>query len=164
MSEEHITGDLESRIRELLAGIVAGDDIEILKVSFGGGRRGRGLLRVLVDRRGGVTTGELERISRALSLQLDVEDLIPSAFVLEISSPGLEWPLQDEADFIRYANARLRVETLAGERFEGYNEGLRDGRVCIRNDAGALLSWPQADIRRVTRAIDWKKGRGGRSN
>ncbi len=146
---------VENRVRELLEPIVEESGIEILKVSLVGNGKGKKTLRVFLDRRGGIETNELEQVSRALSLQLDVEDLIQGTFNLEVSSPGLDWPLLNEADFTRYAGDWIRVEPYEGEAVEGRNLGLRGACVYLEDRQGREHSWPQSGLRRVIRAIDW---------
>jgi len=92
----------------------------------------RWLLRVTLDRLDGpVTIQDCENVSRQLSAQLDVEDLVPHAFDLEVSSPGVERPLRKPADYERFRGKEARLvlgpggpdagETLEGELagFEG---------------------------------------------
>ncbi len=75
------------------------------------------------------------RLSRAISAILDVEDPIPTAYFLEVSSPGVDRPLVQPEDFERYANSQARVEVdtpIDGRRrFVGRLLGLHDGYVNI---------------------------------
>ncbi|HKJ84078.1 MAG TPA: ribosome assembly cofactor RimP [Mariprofundaceae bacterium] len=151
---------MEERIRELLEPIAAELDVDVLKVSLGGGRRSQ-LLRVIVDRAGGVECGDLERISRALSLQLDAEDLIAGHYRLEISSPGLDWPLITPADFRRHAGERLRAQFVEDDALEGENLGPVDGGVRIADDTGKEHDVLMDDVTKVVRAVQWKKKRAG---
>ncbi len=158
--------EIETRIRALLAPIVEEMEAEVLRVSLGGGG-GSQLLRVLVDRRGGLGVDELERISRALSLQLDAEDPIAGSYRLEVSSPGLDWPLERLADFRRYAGALLRVELPDGRHAEGRLQQAREenGEVVFtimeEGGRGKARQGREREFRldetaRVTRAIDWR--------
>ncbi len=67
------------------------------------------VLRVFVDRRGGVTLGQCASISRKLGDFLDTEDLIPTRYTLEVSSPGLDRPLTTAADFKRKIGEKVRL-------------------------------------------------------
>jgi len=113
---------LESEIESLLLPITDELGLDILKVSLGGGGRSQ-LLKVVVDQAGGVGADALARVSRGLALQMDAEDLIKGAYHLEVTSPGLDWPLQTEADFKRYQGEWIKVSFLEGTSWEGRNLG-----------------------------------------
>jgi ribosome maturation factor RimP len=81
------------------------DDFEVGKM------RGKGLLRVFIDKKEGVTIDDCETVSREIAAVLDVEDPIPYSYVLEVSSPGLDRPLRKPADFKRYKGNTIRVIT-----------------------------------------------------
>jgi len=76
-------------------------------------------LRVYIDKRGGITIDDCERLSKEYSLVLDKEDIIDRAYMLEVSSPGLDRPLTTEADFRRYAGERLDIQMLPGKAKTG---------------------------------------------
>jgi ribosome maturation factor RimP len=89
---------------------------------------GRWVLRLLVDRPGGITLDECARLSRELSPHLDVADLLPFRYVLEVSSPGIRRPLKSPADFERFLGERIEVaalELVGGRKtFRGRNLGV----------------------------------------
>lgn len=112
---------------------------------------GRRTLRVSVDRPGGVIMNELARLSHALSALLDVEDPISGAYDLEVSSPGIERPLQRPADFARFSGyrARLRLDGTASRRqITGRLKGLDGDAVLIEAD-GQPHTIPLAQIVRA---------------
>lgn len=149
---------MEERIRELLAPIARELGVDVLKISLGGGHH-RQLLRVIVDRAGGVACEDLERISRALSLQLDAEDLIAGRYHMEVSSPGLDWPLTAPEDFQRHTGERLSVQFVEGASLEGENLGPIEGGVRILDDDGAEHEVLMDGVAKVVRAVQWKKKR-----
>lgn len=69
----------------------------------------RSLLRIYVDKPGGITIDECVNLSRKVSDFLDMEDLIPHRYNLEVSSPGLDRPLVKKEDFIRRVGEKVRV-------------------------------------------------------
>lgn len=159
---------LEERIAQLVRPVAAEVGVELLAVQLHGGRRS-GRVRIVVDRAGGVTTDELERISRALSLLLDVEDPFDGPYRLEVTSPGLDWPLTTPADFSRYAGAWLAVVTRDGRRIEGRNLGLREGALHLAVvEAGGRGADEREvvvaleDAVRVVRAVERRPRRGRR--
>src|SRR6185295_1220371 len=66
------------------------------------------ILRVFIDKPDGITHEDCERVSRELSAVLDVTDVIPHAYHLEVSSPGLDRPLRSLAHFRRYLGQKAR--------------------------------------------------------
>jgi ribosome maturation factor RimP len=73
--------------------------------------RGRSLLRVFIDKEGGVTIDDCEDVSREVSAILDVEDPIAGPYTLEVSSPGLDRPLKSPEDFKRFSGEIARIVT-----------------------------------------------------
>ncbi|MDP1759676.1 MAG: ribosome maturation factor RimP [Thermodesulfovibrionales bacterium] len=94
-----------------LARQVAEDQsIEVLEVTLSG--RGKGtLMRVTIDRSGGVTLDDCERFSRRLGLLLEAEDSLQGSYNLEVSSPGLDRPLTALKDFERNKGKLVRIIT-----------------------------------------------------
>ena len=92
---------MDSRLEKVtaLAEALAGSHgVRVLDVEITGGMR-KPLVRVFIDREGGVTLDECATFSRALSALFDVEDPIPSSYMLEVSSPGLDRPLKKVKHF-----------------------------------------------------------------
>ena len=75
-------------------------------------REGRGwVLRLFIDKTGGVTLDDCASVSRQFGDQLEVEDLIPFRYTLEVSSPGLDRPLKKDRDFLRHIGNQIQVIT-----------------------------------------------------
>ena len=85
---EKIYKEIELQLEELAAGLVASEGMELVDLEYRGGGR-RGVVRLFIDKEGGVTIDDCAHISRQLGDFLDVKDIIPQAYVLEVSSPGL---------------------------------------------------------------------------
>jgi len=153
---------VEERIGELLAPIIEELEVDLVKVSLGGGGHQK-LLRVVVDAAGGVPFDVLERISRALALQLDAEDMIDGRFRLEVTSPGLDWPLESEADLRRHQGERLKVSFTDGSTMIGENLGPCEGGVLLGMKRGAEKVIDLQDVARIVREVDWKRSGGGKS-
>jgi ribosome maturation factor RimP len=74
-------------------------------------REGHGwVLRFFIDKEGGVGIDDCAKVSREISAYLEVEDLVPNAYHLEVSSPGLERPIKKKEDFLRFADRRVRIK------------------------------------------------------
>ncbi len=101
--------DLIDSIRKLVAPIVSDEGMELvdLELKRGGGRW---LLRIFIDHPEGVSHEHCRHISRSVGTVLEVEDIIPNAYVLEVSSPGLDRPLKSLKDFDRFKERLIKVK------------------------------------------------------
>ena len=117
---------LDSRLQEIVEKVTAREGLELVHAELSGGRRPT--LKVLIDKPGGVTIDDCATVSEKLGMTLDVEDVIPSQYMLEVASPGLDRGLYREADYERFAGlpAHIRtIEPIAGQRnFHGRLVGL----------------------------------------
>ncbi|MBI5056769.1 MAG: ribosome maturation factor RimP [Nitrospirae bacterium] len=104
--------EIKKKIAETIEPVINSIGFELDDLEFN--RMGaRGLLRVFIDKDGGVTIDDCERASREIEAVLDVEDIIPFSYVLEVSSPGLDRPLRQPKDFKKYSGKKVRVTTSA---------------------------------------------------
>ena len=99
------------KVTDLIEPVIESLGIELDELEFKR-MKGKALLRVFIDRKGGVTIDDCERVSREIEAVLDVEDPIPYSYVLEVSSPGLDRPLRKPEDFRKYSGSRARVITI----------------------------------------------------
>lgn len=107
---------------------------EIVRISFGGGRRP--ILQIMAERPDGTMTVEdCTRLSREVSVVLDVENPVPGEYMLEVSSPGIDRPLTRLKDFERYVgfDAKLELyEPVNGQRrWRGVLAGVENDRVAL---------------------------------
>jgi ribosome maturation factor RimP len=127
--------DLEA----LVAPVVEAAGLELVDVTFRreGGRR---VLRVTVDREGGVSLDNIAETSERVSRRLDVMGFAPGAYALEVSSPGVERPLTRPRDFARRLGQKVRVRTsqpLEGDRIHvGTLVGAGEDAVTIDTETG----------------------------
>ena len=126
--------DIE-RVREIAAQVGASSGVEVVEVDMRGSGGGR-MLRVFIDKPGGVTHEDCANVSRELSTVLDVEDAVPGgSYVLEVSSPGLDRKLSRPADFERFTGSRIKLTTrtpVNGNRhFEGRLQSFHEGRMTL---------------------------------
>lgn len=117
---------LRERLIALIEPLLAQLGYELVELEHAPGR-GHGVVRVFIDKPEGVGLDDCERASREISALLDVEDPIPTAYSLEVSSPGLDRILRTRGHFDRFVGSRVFVELKAP----------RDGR---RRYTGTLLS------------------------
>ena len=110
---------LRKQLTALARRVAASMGMEVVLVELKGGA-GRSVVRIFIDQPGGISLDDCQRFSKRASVALDVEDLIPFSYVLEVSSPGLDRPLVQEEDYRRYAGrlAKIRLETEPGKELE----------------------------------------------
>ena len=153
------SADIVARVRELATEVAGTHGLQIFDVQFR--REGPGLvLRVRLDRPGpsataddSVSVDDCARVSRDLSAVLDVEDVVPDAYTLEVSSPGLDRPLRHAGDYDRFTGRRAKLvmrEVVDGQKFwKGILGGVDGGDVLIDGDDGRQHRVP---IEVITRA------------
>jgi ribosome maturation factor RimP len=111
------------------------------------------VLRIFIDKPGGVDHGDCGRVSNQVGTLLDVEDLIASRYTLEVSSPGVERGLYKPADYERFAGQRIRLrssEPIGGQRnFRGHLEGIENGIVRLDADGAGRIEIPYEKIARA---------------
>jgi ribosome maturation factor RimP len=129
------------RVRAIADRVAASSGLEILDVEFLGGGKAR-MLRVFLDKPAagndplaGVTHEDCANFSREFGTILDVEDVMPGSYTLEVSSPGLDRKLVKAADFRRFTGSRVRLMTRDpvnnNRHFEGRLERFEDGRLTL---------------------------------
>ena len=153
--------EVVTRLEELILPLLESQGAELVELQYARPRRGRAILRLFVDRPGGgITLEEITRISRIVSGLLDVHDVIPSSFTLEVSSPGLTRALKKPEDYQRYAGRLVRVTTRAPwegrQVHSGILQGLEDGQVSLK-EGESVVSIPLSEIARARLDIDLKK-------
>lgn len=142
--------ELQTRLEQLIEPMVMDMGYDLVRVRLTGAQRQT--LQLMAERKDGQAMGveDCAEISRATSALLDVDDPIPGAYTLEVSSPGLDRPLVREADFIRFAGYEAKVEMAQAvdgqKRFRGRIKADGDGTVKLEGDDG-VFTIPFAGIR-----------------
>jgi ribosome maturation factor RimP len=131
------TADIVQKLEELCEPATFALGLELVQLQYR--REAEGwVVRLLVDRPGGVTVEECGELSRQVSSVLDVEDLIPYRYRLEVSSPGLDRPLCKREHFRRFIGASINLHTrepFDGRRnFRGILRGFHDDWVLLEVD------------------------------
>ena len=119
----------------LMVPVVQDSGLELLRIRITG-QDGEQVLQIMADRdEGMITVEDCERISRAISAVLDVEDPLKGQYILEVSSPGMARPLCRPKDFIRWAGFEAKLELSRAfdgrKRFRGVLSGYEDGEVLM---------------------------------
>jgi len=144
---------LEAKIAHTITPTLADMGYELVRVAVLG--RERPTVQIMADRADGalITVEDCETITHALGAVLDVEDPIPGAWTLEVSSAGIDRPLTRIKDWNRFVGHQARAETAVPvdgrKRFSGIVLGADETAARLRLEDGSEVSLPIADIRRA---------------
>jgi len=144
--------ELLRKIEDIVNPTVTGMGFELVRVAMS---RGGATLQVMIEPADGrpMDVEDCATVSRALSAVLDVEDPVPGAYTLEVSSPGIDRPLTREKDYVRWAGHLARLETTlpveGRRRFKGTLLGLENGTVRLKLEDGKEADVPLSQISRA---------------
>jgi ribosome maturation factor RimP len=156
------------RIRRLIERTVESQGYELVDAEYKGSGKSA-ILRIYIDKLEGISHRDCELVTEQVGTVLDVEDLIPSSYTLEVSSPGLDRKLVKESDYTRFDGKLARIQTripLNQQKvFRGRLQGLHDGKVRLELPQGNLLEIPLDVIQEARLEVDWaaEKSRPGES-
>ena len=120
---------IAEKVKELDTPIVSAEQLELIDVEFK--HEGRvNYLRIFIDKSGGVTIDDCQKISRECEVVLDIENIIRTQYVLEVSSPGLDRPLRTKEEYKRFQKRLVKIKTfrtLQGQKkFLGHLQEITD--------------------------------------
>jgi len=134
-------GKIAERVTACAGPLIEDLGFELVDVVFLA-ERGRWVLRIYVDAEGGITLDDCALVSRELGVLMDVEDLIPHEYVLEVSSPGLNRPLRKARDFAaavgRKVKVRLRRPVEGRRNFTGVLKNAGNDIVTLQMESGSV--------------------------
>ena len=146
------------RIRQLAQQVIESQGYELIELELKGGGK-HSVLRVFIDQPSGITHKDCELVSEQLGTVLDVEDLIPFSYTLEVSSPGLDRKLVKESDYTRFegklAKIQTRVPLQSQKTFKGRLRGLQGDNVLLELPKGNLMEIPLDVIQESRLEFDW---------
>ena len=150
------------RLRDLIEGVVEGQGYELVEVELKGAGN-HSVLRIFIDRPEGVSLKDCELISHQVGTVLDVEDLIPFSYTLEVSSPGLDRKLYKESDYSRFEGKLAKIQTripLKHQKvFRGRLRGFQDGKIVLELAQGDRLEIPLDVVKESRLEFDWEEER-----
>ena len=112
---------IASKVRSLAERSVTEHGLEFVHLELAGTKRNQ-VVRIFIDKPGGVTVEDCSNVSRAVEAAMDADDFMPGPFVLEVSSPGLDRELYSLADFVRFAGSKAKAKVKYPEgRAKTYN-------------------------------------------
>jgi len=141
-------------LRDMLEPGVRTLGFELVEVEYKGAAGGQNVLRVYIDSPKGITVDDCARVSRQVSALLDVEDPIAEAYVLEVSSPGLDRTLSKPEHFIRFSGSAVNVKTfqqINGQKvFHGKLLGLAGDAVQMELETGVIIEIPMKNVAKAS--------------
>jgi ribosome maturation factor RimP len=148
-----------ARVTEIAKRVGVSEGIDIVDVELTGAGNRR-VLRIFIDKPGGVTHADCELISKQVGTILDVEDVVPGgSYTLEVSSPGLERRLRSPADYVRFqgrkATILLREPIENQRRWEGTLVGFSAGMIILDLAHGRSVSIDLAKVQRANLKFEW---------
>ena len=159
--------EIVDRVRVIVGAILFDEGMELEDIEYR--RESRGwVLRLYLDKEGGVTLNDCTRVSQEVGRTLDVEDFIQTPYTLEVSSPGLSRRLKTEKDFMKYRGHLIKVKTFDSienrRQFKGKLLGISENTLEIESDGG-IFQIPLSNVARANLEIDQgmlQKGRDDR--
>jgi len=154
---DSIEENIISNIKELLEPILFEKRLELFDIEFKSQGQ-KGVLRVFIDKDEGVTIDDCTVISRELGTLLEVHDVIPGSYTLEISSPGLTRPLKKPSDYVRFKGKAVKIKTIEDIEdkniFTGKLLDFKDETVYIETDGTNYLI-PYSKIEKANLELDF---------
>jgi ribosome maturation factor RimP len=156
-----MAADLRSTLTALIEPLLTQLGYELVELGLAAGRS-HAQLRLFIDRESGVGIEDCERVSHEVSALLDVHDPIPTAYTLEVSTPGLDRLLRTPAHFARFAGQRVMVELLVPRgdrrRYTGKLLGLQSEAAQLDVD-GVVETVLLSEIERARLVPEWPESK-----
>lgn len=151
-------------ITEKIAGIAETaaneENLELVHVEMIGSVKNP-TLRIFIDKPEGVTLDDCANVSRRMSAVLDAEDFIPSSYMLEVSSPGLERELYNLNDFEKFAGNSAKVKTtqpIGGQKnFSGRIIEVKGEEIVFEDKTNGIVQFPYNTVAKANLEVDFEE-------
>jgi ribosome maturation factor RimP len=148
---------IAKRIDKIAADAAKENGVEFVHSEIVGSRR-NAVVRIYIDKPEGVTIEDCSTVSRAVEAVMDVEDFMPSAYVLEISSPGLERPLFTIRDFERFVGKKAKVKTVepinGQANFSGRIAEVEASQIVLEDKTNGIVRIPFDSVEKANLKVD----------
>lgn len=142
-------GKVREEVERLVLPILEEEGMELVDIEYKMGK-GRGILRLYIDKPGGIKMDDCERLSQRIEPIIDRTDIIRGHYLLEVSSPGLDRPLKREKDFKRFIGRLIKVKTFSPidnqKTFMGTLKDYRVEVVTLETKEGKIIEIPMKNI------------------
>ncbi|MBI3664875.1 MAG: ribosome maturation factor RimP [Acidobacteria bacterium] len=146
------------KVTEIARRVTSSEGLELVEVEWKGGGN-NWVLRIFIDKEGGVTLSDCEMVSRQVGVILDVEEVIPVRYTLEVSSPGLDRKLLKPADYQRFLGKKAKVSLRApvdGRRhFVGRLAEFEAGQVGLEVEGGRRVQFPLEEVQTARLVVEF---------
>ena len=157
---------IRDRVFSLIEPVLEDIGFELVEVEYLS-MHGRWILRLYIDREGGVTIDDCVDVSRELGDLIEIKEVIDHEYVLEVSSPGLNRPLRREKDFIRAIGSRIKLKMthdLNGQK--NFTGSLKDfkNRTIYLETGGKMIELPFDNVEKSNLIFDFNDSKTGAVN
>ena len=147
-----------AKIEEIAQRVVQSEGMELVEVEVKGGGNAR-FVRISIDKPEGVTHADCELVSQQVGTILDVEDVVPGHYTLEVSSPGVERKLLKPQDYQRFQGQKAKItlrDPVEGRRtWEGTLAGFEDGVIALETEPGKTREFPFEQVQKANLKFEW---------
>ena len=148
---------IDQKIREIAAQVAEENKFEFVHSEVVGSKRNFSV-RIFIDKQGGVTHEDCSLVSRKIDEILDADDFIPDAYILEVSSPGLERELYNLKDFEKFSGNLAKVKLFTpveGQRnFKGRITAVEGDEIIFEDKATGAVRFPFSAVAKANLEID----------
>ena len=148
---------LTERIDKIAARAAKDNGVEFVHTEIAGTRR-NSVVRIYIDKPEGVTIDDCSNVSRAVEEVMDADDFMPAAYVLEVSSPGLERPLFTLDDFQKFVGKKAKVKTTepvnGQSNFSGRIEAVEASEVVFDDKTNGTVRIPFENVAKANLKVD----------
>ncbi len=153
------TSTVVEKIEAIAQRVAESEGLEVVEVELKGSGGAR-MLRISIDKPEGVTHADCENVSHQVGTILDIEDILPGRYTLEVSSPGVERKLLKLKDYSRFQGRKVKIllrEPLENSRrWEGLLAGVEaDGRIGLEVAPGRVLRFAFDEVEKANLKFEW---------
>jgi len=158
-------GSILERVEKIASAAAVNAGVELVHVELAGIKRDQ-VVRVYIDKEGGVTIEDCTNVSRGIEDVLDADDFIPGKYVLEVSSPGIERDLYSLADFVKFAGQLAKVKTKAAidgqKTFIGPITRVEGDDITVDDRTKGIVTFSYENVDKANLKIDLAKEFGSK--
>jgi len=147
------------KVSEIIRRVIEGTDLELVEVKYLR-ERGKWVLQIYIDKPTGVTVEDCRWVNDEVGRELDQLDFLPYAYMLEVSSPGVERLLSRKEDFERFTGKKVEIRTQTlyrgKKKFTGILRGMEEDQVLLEEESGEIFSFPVKEISFARLKFEWR--------
>ena len=150
---------IESKVRQIAAAAATDLGLEFVHLEFAGTKRNQ-VIRVFIDKPGGVTIEDCSEVSRNVEAVMDADDFIPWPYVLEVSSPGLDRQLYSLDDFKKFVGSKAKAKVKGADgHFKSYNGrilAVEGEEITFEDRSEGEMKFPYSSVAKANLKFDIK--------